>query len=135
MRPFQQRALKAIDSVMATELIIELPEFDTGQYEGCEFLMSGGNARLTLQFSELPAFGIKFSRTRWHQFTALPNRSVEMIKTAYFQLIELKHSSALAAFIKEDRSPRKAYKELHHYRIFLDETGCHEVFAEAAAVD
>jgi hypothetical protein len=118
---------------MTTELIIDLPEFDTGQYEGCEFIMSSGDAKLTLRFSELPAFGVKFSRARWHQFTALPNCSVEMIKSAYFRLVELKYSSALAAFIAGDRSPRRAYKELHHYRIFLDETGCHEVFAESVA--
>ena len=29
---------------MTTELIIELPEFDTGQYEDCEFVMSAGAA-------------------------------------------------------------------------------------------
>jgi hypothetical protein len=121
---------------MTTELIIDLPKFDTGQYEDCEFIMFGGDAKLTLRFSELPAFGIKFSRTRWHQFTALPNCSVEMVKSAYFRLVELKYSSALAAFIDGDRLNRdrmRAYKELHHYRIFLDETGCHEVFAESAA--
>lgn len=33
-----------------------------------------------------------------------------------------------------DKSPLKAYKELHHYCIFLDETGCHEFFAESACI-
>jgi hypothetical protein len=117
---------------MSTELIIELPEFDTGQYKDCEFVMTGGDAKLTLRFSELPPFGIGFSRARWHQFTAVPNCSVEMIKTAYFQLVELKDSNTLAAFIKADQAARKAYRELHHYRIFLDETGCHELFAQSA---
>ena len=117
---------------MTTELIIELPEFDTGQYEGCEFIMSGGDARLTLLLSGLPAFGIRFSRARWHQFTALPNCSVEMIKGAYFQLVEVSDSRPLTAFIKGDQAPAKAYQELHHYRIFLDETGCHELFAQSA---
>lgn len=117
---------------MTTELIIELPEFDTGQYEGCEFIMSGGDARLTLLLSELPAFGISFSRARWHQFTALPNCSAEMVESAYFRLVELKDSRALAAFIEGDRATAKVYRELHHYRIFLDETGCHELFAQSA---
>jgi hypothetical protein len=117
---------------MTTELIIELPKFDTGLYEGCEFIMSGGDARLTLVFSELPAFRISFSRARWHQFTALPNCSVEMIEGAYFRLVELRDSRALTAFIASDQPPRKAYRELHHYRIFLDETGCHELFAQSA---
>jgi hypothetical protein len=117
---------------MTTELIIELPEFDTGQYEGCEFIMSGGDARLTLFLSELPAFGISFSRARWHQFTALPNCSAEMVESAYFRLVELKDSRALAAFIEGDQAAGKAYRELHHYRIFLDETGCHELFAQSA---
>jgi len=117
---------------MTTEPIIELPKFDTGQYEGCEFVIAGGGARLTVRFSELPDFGISFERVRWHQFTAQPNRSVDMIKTAYFRLVELKTSSALANFIKRDQAPRKAYGELHHYRIYLDETGCHELFAQSA---
>lgn len=116
---------------MSIELVIELPEFDTGLYEGCEFIMSGGDAKLTLLFSELPPFAIKFSRARWHQFTALPNCNVEMIRSAYFRLVELKHSNALSTFVQADHSPRKAYRELHHYRIFLDETGCHELFAQS----
>jgi hypothetical protein len=117
---------------MTTELVIELPEFDTGLYEDCEFIMSGGDARLTLRLSELPAFTISFSRVRWHQFTALPNCSVEMIEGAYFRLVEVRDSRALAAFIEGDQSPAKAYRELHHYRIFLDETGCHELFSQSA---
>jgi len=117
---------------MKTELIFALPEFDTGRYEDCEFIMSGGDARLTVAVSGLPAFRIGFSRARWHQFTALPNCSVEMIESAYFRLIELRDSSALTAFIKGDQAPAKAYRELHHYRIFLDETGCHELFAQSA---
>jgi len=117
---------------MTTELIIELPQFDTGQYEDCEFIMSGADARLTLHFSELPDFGISFSRVRWHQFTALPNCNAEVIKTAYFRLVEVTPSDALTTFIKQDTEPAKAYRELHHYRIFLDETGCHELFAQSA---
>ena len=117
---------------MTTELIIELPEFDTGRYEGCEFVMSGGDARLTVLLSELPAFRIGFSRVRWHQFTALPNCTAEMVKGAYFRLVELRRSNALAAFIEGDTASKKAYRELHHYRIFLDETGCHEFFAQSA---
>ncbi|MBR0869111.1 hypothetical protein JQ633_01985 [Bradyrhizobium tropiciagri] len=117
---------------MAPKVIIELPKFDTGLYEGCEFTMSGGGARLKLRFSELPDFEISFSRARWHQFTALPNCSSEMIKTAYFRLVELADSKALAAFIKADWEVNKAYQDLHHYRIFLDETGCHELFAQSA---
>jgi len=118
---------------MKADLVIELPKFDTGQYEDCEFAMSGGDATLTLRFSELPAFTIRFSRVRWHQFTALPNCGVEMISGAYFRLVEVTDSAELAAFLQGDRSPRRAYNELHHYRIFLDETGCHEVFAQSAS--
>lgn len=117
---------------MKTELIIELPKFDTGQYEDCEFTMSRGDATLTLHFSELPAFGINFSRIRWHRFTALPNCTAEMTEGAYFRLVEVQDSTALTAFIREDRAIAKAYRELHHYRIFLDETGCHELFAQSA---
>ena len=117
---------------MATKTIIELPKFDTGQYEEFEFQMSLGDASLTLLISEIPAVRMKFSRVRWHEFTALPNCSVEMIQTAYFRLVEITDSDSLKSFVKSDRSTAKAYRELHHYRIFLDESGCHEVFAEAA---
>jgi hypothetical protein len=34
------------------ELVVELPKFDTGQYDGCEFSMSGGDARLAICFSD-----------------------------------------------------------------------------------
>lgn len=37
----------------------------------------------------------------------------------------------LLAFVAADTASAKAYSELHHYRIFLDETGCHEVFAQS----
>jgi hypothetical protein len=115
------------------EQIAELPKFDTGQYEGCEFSISGGDAKLTIRFAELPPFGINFYRTRWHQFTALPNCDAELVKSAYFRLVEVMESRALSSFVDGDRASRKAYKELHHYRIFLAETGCHELFAESAS--
>lgn len=118
---------------MRCEQVAELPKFDTGQYEGCEFSLSGGDAKLTIRFTELPPFEINFYRARWHQFTALPNCDAELIKDAYFRLVEVTESRALSSFIDDDRAPRKAYTQLHHYRIFLDETGCHELFAEAAA--
>ena len=114
--------------------MIELPEFDTGQYEGCDFLMSGGNATLTLHISELPQFVIHFSRVRWHEFTALYNCSPEQMKDSYFRLHEIVASERLRGFLVDDSASLKAYKELHHYRIFLGETGCHEVFAESARV-
>lgn len=109
---------------------ITLPSFDTGQYEGSEFLMSGGNAVLTIYLGEMSPVKITFYRVRWHQFTALYNCTSEMIKEAYFAVAEIPHSASLADYIANDRAPRKAYKELHHYEIFLDETGCHEVYAE-----
>ena len=112
--------------------MISLPEFDTGKYEGCEFLMSGGNGKLTIYINEIAPFAIVFHRIRWHEFTALYNCSVEQISSSYFKLIEVSPSPQLDIYIKNDSSTRKAYKELHHYRIYLDETGCHEVFAESA---
>jgi hypothetical protein len=56
-----------------------------------------------------------------------------LVKSAYFQLVEVIESRALFSFIDNDRAPRRAYKELHHFRIFLDETGCYELFAESAS--
>ena len=96
--------------------------------------MHEGRAKLTLKISELPDFSIGLSKVRWHQFTALPNCTPAQIKGSYFRLTDLGSSAELQAFLAGDRSSSKAYKELHHYRIFLDETGCHEFFAEAAHV-
>lgn len=117
---------------MAAITVIEPPEFDTGQYEGCDFLMSGGGASLTLKLAEMENFSIRFGRVRWHQFTALPNCTTEMIQDAYFRLVEYKDSLNVAMFIRGDKSGGTAYAKLNHYRIFLDETGCHEVYAESA---
>jgi len=50
---------------MKYEQVAALPRFDAGQYEGCEFRMLGGEAKLTLRFAELPPFEIKFHRARW----------------------------------------------------------------------
>jgi len=94
--------------------------------------MASGDSILTIRFAELPPFEIKFARTRWHQFTALPNCPAELVANAYFRLVEIVGSPALSTFIAGDKAPKKAYRQLRHYRIFLDETGCHEVFAESA---
>ena len=112
--------------------MIELPEFDTGLYEGCELHMLNGGALLTINIAENPSFSIRFTKVRWHQFTALPNCSAEMIDGAYYKLAELHNSEKLNAFLASDSASIKAYMELHHFKIFLDETGCHEFFAESA---
>jgi hypothetical protein len=113
--------------------VLTLPEFDTGRYEDCDFLMSGGDAYLTIRVEAMPQTRIQFSRVRWHEFTALYNCSPEQIKSAYFALVEIVDSPSLAAYIAADKASAKAYSELHHYRIFLDETGCHELFAQSYA--
>ena len=110
----------------------DLPSFDTGQYEGCEFRMQKGDASLSIRVSELGTIELTFHRVRWHQFVALPNCTPEMVSSAYFRLVEIR-SSELTAFVAADRASSKAYSELHHYRIFLDETGCHELFAQSFA--
>jgi hypothetical protein len=113
-------------------IVFQLPSFDTGHYEGCEFLISGGGAKLSVHVSGLPDVVISFHRVRWHQFTANYNCTAEMVREAYFRLVEYPSSPAVARFIQEDSASAKAYKSLSHFRIFLDETGCHEVYAESA---
>lgn len=110
---------------------IALPPFDTGQYEDSEFLMFGGDALLSIHVQGLLPLKIAFFRVRWHQFTALYNCTPEQIEGTYFALAEIAPSPSLDAFVANDRAASKAYRELHHYRIFLDETGCHEVYAES----
>lgn len=113
-----------------SEVVISLPEFDTGRYAESEFLMSGGDAVLTIHVEGMAPIKIRFLRVRWHQFTALYNCTAEQIKSAYFAVAEIRQSSSLAAYVANDSASAKAYRELHHYRICLDETGCHEVYAE-----
>ncbi|ODU45398.1 hypothetical protein [uncultured Aquimonas sp.] len=117
---------------MSASVVLNLPDFDTGQYEGCEFVMRGANATLTLHIAELPDVSIRFEGVRWHQFTSLYNCSPDMVRDAYFKLVEYPSSQALSRFISEDLAASKAYSRLSHYRIFLDETGCHDVFAQSA---
>jgi hypothetical protein len=78
----------------------------------------------------MPPIAISFVRVRWHEFTALYNCSPEQVASAYFKVAEITQSPSLARYIANDRASSKAYQELHHYRIFLDETGCHELYAE-----
>ena len=115
---------------MATHPVVSFPKFDTGQYEGSDLLMSEGDAVLTVRIAEMAPFRVSFSRVRWHQFTALGNCSPDQIQGAYFSVVEVEDSPALANYIRNDRASVKAYHELHHYRVFLDETGCHELYAE-----
>lgn len=112
--------------------MIKLPKFDTGLYEGCELHMQDGGAMLQVNIAENSSFSIRFSKVRWHQFIALPNCTAEMVQSSYFELSEVENSKELATFMANDRASVKAYRELHHYRIFLEETGCHEFFAESA---
>jgi hypothetical protein len=115
-------------------IVIRLPSFDTGAYEDSEFLMSRGDATLTIHVAKMQPVTINFSRVRWHEFTALYNCTAEQIAHAYFAVAEISGSNSLAAFIANDRAAAKAYRELHHYRIFLDETGCHELYAEGCTL-
>jgi hypothetical protein len=116
---------------MRIELVYDFPPFDTGLFDAAEFLMSGGNARLLIKVAEHSDIILQFKRVRWHEFTALYNCSAEQAKSAYFKLVRLDASERLKTYIAADRAASKAYKELHHYRIFLDEHGCHELFAES----
>jgi hypothetical protein len=118
---------------MHVDSVYELPPFDSGQYEGSEFRMTKGNASLHVRVAELGTLVVHFHRVRWHQFTALPNCSAELVRAAYFRLVEVS-SPQVQAFVAADAASAKAYSELHHYRIFLGETGCHELFAQSFTV-
>ena len=111
--------------------VFSLPSFDTGLYEDFEFLMSQGHATLTIRVAELPPIALKFERVRWHEFVALYNCSAEQASSAYFKLVEVVDSARLIEYVQNDKAGNRAYQELHHYRIFLDESGCHELFAQS----
>jgi len=114
--------------------MLDLPEFDTGQYIGCEVLMRNGNATLVVFIEESAEVRIDFHKVRWHQYTDLHHCSLEMLRDAYFKLIEVKNSKERDLFIMAAAATKtRPYNEIHHYRIFLDETGCHEFLAESVS--
>ena len=114
--------------------IFKFPPFDAGRYEGCEFLMSLGDALLTVIVEDLPAIEIVFQRVRWHEFTAVYNCSTEQMEGEHFAVTEVLCSQSLAEYVANDKAAIKAYSELHHYRVFLEETGCHEVYAQSCSL-
>jgi hypothetical protein len=114
--------------------IAEFPSFDTGQFEGAEFHMSEGDAHLVAHMAGADDVVVTFRRIRWHEFTALYNCSSEQVQGAYFRLAEVVLSPTLASYIAADKASAKAYKELHHFRVFLDEHGCHEVYSQSADI-
>jgi hypothetical protein len=114
-----------------SQTVLELPAFDTGQYNGSEFHMVAGDATLVLDIAEQQKTSIVFRRVRWHRFTSMYACPAHWVKEAYFRVVEVPSSESLTSFIASDKATVKPYSELHHYRIFLDETGCHEVYAES----
>ncbi len=120
---------------MPVAVISEFPAFDTGQFEGAEFHMSQGDASLVTHVAGEDDVIVTFKRIRWHEFTALYNCSPEQVSGSYFKLTEVESSPALAKYLAADKASAKAYKELHHFRVFLDEHGCHDVFAQTACIE
>jgi len=116
-------------------VVSEFPPFDTGQFEGAEFRMSQGDAELVVHVTGEPDVVVTFKRIRWHEYTALYNCSSDQVSGSYFKLTEVESSRALAAYMAADKASAKAYSELHHFRVFLDEHGCHEVFAQSARIE
>ena len=110
--------------------IYELPPFDTGQYEGCAFGQSEGGAYLTVHVAEHGSLTIQFARVRFHRYTALTNCTADMTG-AYFRLVEVDPEQELHSFNALAANRRGPYTGLHHYRIFLDETGCYDIFCES----
>lgn len=111
---------------------IELPSFDTGEYEDCELRIAGGDAVLTLHVSGGEPVRLGFTRVRWHRFTSLYACPAEWVSGYYFKLGVAAESRELEEHLKADRASVRAYGQLHHFRIFLDDTGCHEFLAERA---
>jgi hypothetical protein len=116
-------------------VVSEFPPFDTGQFQGAEFHMSQGDASLVTHVAGGDDVVVIFKGIRWHEFTAVYNCSSEQVSSSYFKLTEVTSSTPLAKYLAADQALAKAYKDLHHYRIFLDEHGCHEVFSQSARVE
>ena len=111
---------------------IELPPFDTGEYEDCELQMAAGNAVLAVHVIGQDPIRVKFMRVRWHRFTSVYACPAEWVSGYHFKVAVVYESRELENNLRADQASVKPYKELHHFRIFLDETGCHEFLAESA---
>lgn len=111
---------------------LELGDFDTGLYSEAKFHTEGKQALLTVKINEIGNKFIKFYRVKYHQFTALHHCDESMIE-AYFKVIELPKSKELKKFLNKGNSGYPS-ENLKHFRIFLDETGCFDIFAESAAL-
>jgi len=118
---------------MSIALIYDFPPFDTGLYEATTFTLVGGDAQLVIRVAEVGEVVLRFQRARWHEYTAMYNCRSDQVETSYFKLVELRHSETLQRYVRADQASVKAYRELHHYRIFVPEHGCHELFAESAS--
>ena len=116
---------------MGISVVYDFPPFDTGLFEEAIFSMARGDAELVVLVAERDDIVLRFKRARWHEFTAQYNCTPDQINTAYFKLVEIDGSSSVANYVAADKAGAKAYRELHHYRVFLDEHGCHELFAES----
>ncbi len=119
---------------MPIAAVQELPAFDTGEFAGDTFSLAGGGAELAVHIDGAEDVVLSFTRLRWHEFTALYNCTPEQVETAYFKLIEIEASQHMAAYVASARASARAYSQLRHFRIFLDEHGCHELFAESFTV-
>ncbi len=119
---------------MPIATVNELPPFDTGEFEGASLRLESGGAELSVRIAGQDDVVLSFRKCRWHEYVATYNCSPDQVKTAYFKLVEIQGSVPLSQFVKADRSTTKAYDALHHFRIFLDGHGCHEVFAESASM-
>lgn len=114
------------------DIVLELPEFDTGLYEGCNFSQNGANAVLQININEVGDQFVNFEKVRSFKFTALPNCTTQMI-TAYFKVVDCGSTNDLTKFVASNSFDKLMDRSLKHYMIFLDETGCYEVFAHAVS--
>ena len=115
---------------MDVSLICDFHPRDTGLFGRSDFTMAGGNAELKLFFGEHGDISLMFNGILWHEFTTLYYCSLEQISSAYFRLVEVKKSERLNSYLASKRA--KVF--VHHYRVFLDDHGCHEVLAESVGI-
>jgi hypothetical protein len=118
---------------LASAFSIELPSFDTGEYQGCELQMSDGKAALTVHVFGRAPIRIGFALVRWHRFTSLYACPADWVSGYYFKVGVVAKSQELEDYLRSDLAFAKPYTELHHFRIVLDESGCHEFLAGSAS--
>jgi hypothetical protein len=111
--------------------VILLPTMDSERFERCSFALQDRVSLLTVYLSGLPPFLIHFHQLRWHRCTPHAECVPALIQGCDMAVAEVRDSPALRHYVQKHAVPAKDAAQLHHFRIYIGQGGCHEAFARS----